>query len=86
MTTQRRGGVRRRAVLTAAVTTAAAAVVRGQTPATPASPGSTTLADVPRAEGTTLTVERREDIVLIGINRTAVHNRLDGATRRRFEP
>ena len=81
MTIQRRGGVRRRAVLTAAVTTAAAAVVRAQAPASPA---STPLADAPRADGTTLTVERRDDIVLIGINRTAVHNRLDGATRRRL--
>jgi enoyl-CoA hydratase len=84
MTTQRRGGVRRRAVLTAAVTTAAAAVVRAQAPAAPASPAPTPLANAPLAEGTTLTVERRDDIVLIGINRTAVNNRLDGATRRRL--
>jgi enoyl-CoA hydratase/carnithine racemase len=42
------------------------------------------LADVPLADGVTLTVERRGDIVLIGINRTAMNNRLDGATRRRM--
>ncbi len=84
MTTQRRGGVRRRAVLTAAVTAAAAAVVTAQAPAAPESPASTPLVDAPRADGTTLTVERRGDIVLIGINRPAVHNRLDGATRRRL--
>jgi enoyl-CoA hydratase/carnithine racemase len=84
MTTLRTGGVRRRAVLTAAATTAAAAIVRAQAPATPAGPASTTLTDVPLAEGTTLTVERRDDIVLVGINRQAAHNRLDGATRRRL--
>jgi enoyl-CoA hydratase/carnithine racemase len=42
------------------------------------------LADVPLADGVTLTVERRGDIVLIGLNRTAMNNRLDGATRRRM--
>jgi enoyl-CoA hydratase/carnithine racemase len=71
-------------VLAAAVATATASVVRAQTPVAPASPGPTTLADVPRADGVTLTVERRGEIVLIGINRTAINNRLDGATRRRM--
>ena len=75
------GKVRRRSLLTAAAATAAAAVVRGQTPA--ASP-PTQLADVPRSDGAAITVERRGDIVLIGINRTAAHNRLDGPARRRM--
>jgi enoyl-CoA hydratase/carnithine racemase len=84
MTTSTRGKVRRRALLTAAAATAAAAVVRGQVTRGREGPQATTLADVPLAEGATITVERRDDIVLIGINRTAMHNRLDGATRRRL--
>jgi enoyl-CoA hydratase/carnithine racemase len=59
-------------------------VVRGQGPAAPASPPATTLADAALADNVAITIERRDDIVLIGINRTALHNRLDGATRRRM--
>jgi enoyl-CoA hydratase len=76
--------VGRRSLLTGAAATAAAAVVRSQGPATQATLPTTTLADVPRADNVTVTVERREDIVLIGFNRTAMRNRLDGATRRRM--
>jgi enoyl-CoA hydratase len=76
--------VGRRSLLAGAAATAAAAVVRGQGPATQATPPTTTLADVPRADNVTVTVERRGDIVLIGFNRTAMRNRLDGATRRRI--
>ena len=76
--------VRRRSLLTAAAATAAAAVVRGQAPASSTAPPVTTLADVPLSDNATITVERRDDIVLIGINRTATHNRFDGATRRRM--
>jgi enoyl-CoA hydratase/carnithine racemase len=81
--TDRKHRVGRRALLTGAAATAAAAVVRGQAPGAPPSP-ETTLANVPLSDGTTITVERRDDIVLIGINRTAMNNRLDGATRRRM--
>ena len=84
MTTTRRDGIRRRNLLAAAVATAAASVARAQAPVTPASPVPLSLGDSPRADGVTLTVERRGDIVLIGINRTAMNNRLDGATRRRM--
>jgi enoyl-CoA hydratase len=84
MTSIRRDGIRRRNLLTAAVATAAASVVRAQAPVTPASPVPASLGDMPRADGVTLTVERRGDVVLIGINRTAMNNRLDGATRRRM--
>ena len=76
--------VGRRSLLTGAAATAAAAVVRGQGPAAPASPPATTLADAALADNVAITIERRDDIVLIGINRTALHNRLDGATRRRM--
>ncbi len=63
-----KGGVRRRAVVAAAVATEPRWLF-AQAPAAPASPVSTPLVDAPQADGTTLTVERRDDIVLIGINR-----------------
>ena len=40
----------------------------------------TPLSDVPPSPGATLTVERRESIVLIGINRPEVQNRIDPTT------
>ena len=83
MATERRDGLGRRELLTAAVATASVSIVRAQAPA-PATPARTTLADVPLGEGTTITVERRDDVVLIGINRQARHNRLDSVTRRRL--
>lgn len=83
MATERRDGLGRRELLTAAVATASVSIVRAQAPA-PAPPAQTTLADVPLGDGTTITVERRDDIVLIGINRQAKHNRLDSVTRRRL--
>ena len=81
--THRATRVGRRSVLTAAAATAAAAVVRGQAPGAPAPP-EMTLANVPLSPDATITVERRDDIVLIGINRTTMNNRLDGVTRRRM--
>lgn len=83
MATERRDGLGRRELLTAAVATASVSIVRAQASA-PAPPAQTTLADVPLGDGTTITVERRDDIVLIGINRQAKHNRLDSVTRRRL--
>jgi enoyl-CoA hydratase/carnithine racemase len=76
--------VGRRSLLTGAAATAAGAVVRGQGRTPPPTPPATTLADAPRADNVTITVERRADIVLIGLNRTSLRNRLDGATRRRM--
>ncbi len=83
MATERRDGLGRRELLTAAVATASVSLVRAQAPV-PATPAQTTLADVPLAEGTTITVERRDDIALIGINRPAKQNRLDSVTRKRL--
>jgi enoyl-CoA hydratase/carnithine racemase len=83
MSTERTDGLRRRELLAAAVATAAASVVSAQSPA-PAPPAPTRLADAPVAQGETITVERRDDIVLVGLNRTMKHNRLDGAMRRRL--
>jgi enoyl-CoA hydratase/carnithine racemase len=73
--------VQRRSLLTAAAATAAVAVVRGQAPG---APPEATLGDVPLSNSPPITVERRGDIVLIGINRTSMRNRLDGPTRRRM--
>lgn len=45
---------------------------------------TTRLADVPLAPANTVTVERRGDIVLVGLNRPAIHNRIDPPTRLRL--
>ena len=74
--------VGRRALLTGAALTAAAAAARAQSQTPPAEP-VTTLADVPLSPSVTLTVERRGEIVLIGVNRPFIQNRLDPPTRVR---
>jgi enoyl-CoA hydratase/carnithine racemase len=72
----------RRALLkgTAMVAVAATARAQGQTPATP----DTSLTDVPLGPSVTVTVERRDDIVLVGLNRPYIQNRLDPPTRTRL--
>jgi enoyl-CoA hydratase len=59
---------------------AGAATLRAQAPPEPV----TTLADVPLASGVTVTVERRGQIVLVGINRPFIQNRIDPPTRLRL--
>ena len=44
----------------------------------------TTVADVPLGPSVTITVERRGDIVLVGLNRPFIQNRLDPPTRARL--
>ena len=77
----------RRALLTGAAASAAAAVMRAQ-PQTqavpPAGDATTRLADVPLSTSATITVERRDDIVLVGLNRPFIQNRLDPPTRVRL--
>jgi enoyl-CoA hydratase len=72
----------RRALIGAAGLTAlgvmAATGAEGQT----AEP--TTMADVPLSSGATITVERRGQIVLIGLNRPFIQNRLDPEARARL--
>ena len=63
--------------------TAVAAVARAQNQAPPAAP-VTMLADVPLSASATVTVERRGDIALIGLNRPFIQNRLDPPTRVRL--
>ncbi|MBI3492621.1 MAG: hypothetical protein HY047_12710 [Acidobacteria bacterium] len=60
---------------------AATARAQGQAPA--AAP-ETTLADAPLGPSVTITVERRGDIVLVGLNRPFIQNRLDPPTRTRL--
>jgi len=73
----------RRALVTGAALTAVAAVARAQNQSAPAGP-STVLADVPLSPAATVTVERRGDIVLIGLNRPFIQNRIDPPTRLRL--
>jgi enoyl-CoA hydratase len=78
--------VGRRALLSGVAMTAAAAVVRAQNQAASpaAAPPSTTMLDVPVGASVTITVERRGDIALIGLNRPFIQNRLDPPTRLRL--
>jgi len=70
----------RRTLFTGAAMTAVAAVARAQTPAAPA----TRLDDVPLGPSATISVERRDDIVLVGLNRPFIQNRIDPPTRVRL--
>ena len=73
----------RRALITGAALTAAAAAARAQSQTPPAEP-VTTLADIPPSSSATITVERRGQIALIGLNRPFIQNRLDPPTRVRL--
>ena len=69
----------RRTLITGAAASAFAAAARAQTPAP-----DTHLVDVPPSASNTITVERRDDIVLVGLNRPAIFNRIDPPTRVRL--
>jgi len=75
--------VGRRALITGAALTAAAAAVHAQSQPPGAEP-ATTLADVPLGGSATVTVERRGDIALVGLNRPSIQNRIDPPTRTRL--
>ena len=62
---------------------AVAATARAQGQPPPAEQ-ATTLADVPLGPSVTVTVERRGDIVLVGLNRPFIQNRIDPPTRLRL--
>ncbi|MFN7916884.1 MAG: enoyl-CoA hydratase-related protein [Vicinamibacterales bacterium] len=77
------GKVGRRALMKSAAMVAVAATARAQTPAAQA-PGTepqTTLQDIPLTPANTVTAERRGDIVLVGLNRPGIQNRIDPPTR-----
>ena len=75
--------VARRTLFTGAAMTAVAAVARAQSQTAPAA-AVTRLADMPLSASATVTVERRGDIALIGLNRPFIQNRLDPPTRVRL--
>ena len=77
--------VGRRAIIKGAAMVAVAATARVQAQAPPpAADAVTTLADVPLGPSVTLTIERRGDIVLVGLNRPFIQNRIDPPTRIRL--
>jgi enoyl-CoA hydratase len=69
----------RRTWLKSTAVLAMSAAGRAQEPA--AVQPATTLADVPLGPTVTVTVERRGDIVLVGLNRPFIQNRIDPPTR-----
>lgn len=71
------------AAATAAASAAATATGLAQAQAPPAEP-ATRLADAPLGPSVTVTVERRDDIVLVGLNRPSIQNRIDPPTRLRL--
>src|SRR5690349_1371844 len=75
--------VTRRSLIKNAALVAVAARANAQTQ-TPAPEVVTTVRDVPLNASNTVTVERRGDIVLVGINRTFIQNRIDPPTRFRM--
>jgi enoyl-CoA hydratase len=74
--------MKRRTLITGAALTTIAAVTRGV--AQEQESASTRLVDVPPTATATISVERRDDIVLIGLNRPFIDNRLDPPTRVRL--
>src|SRR6476660_6592837 len=77
------GKVGRRALIKSAAFVAVAAKAGAQGQAPPADV-VTTLADVPLGTANTVTVERRGDVVLVGLNRPFIQNRIDPPTRLRL--
>jgi enoyl-CoA hydratase/carnithine racemase len=71
----------RRELIKSAALIAVAAKVQAQTPAPEV---VTTVTNVPLNTSNTVTVERRNDIVLVGINRAFIQNRIDPPTRLRL--
>ncbi|MGM3224012.1 enoyl-CoA hydratase-related protein [Dickeya zeae] len=68
------------AVPTMAMATSALGAEQTPSPTTETATQPTTLAEVPPEPNTKLSIERRGQIVLLGLNRPAVHNRIDPAT------
>ena len=75
----------RRTLLKSAAAAAVAATAATRASAqVPAAEPVTTLTDIPLAAGTTVTVERRGQVVLVGLNRPFIQNRIDPPTRLRL--
>jgi len=76
--------VGRRALITGAALGAVAAVAGAQATQPPPQETGTRLTNVPPSADATISVERRDDIALIGLNRPFIQNRLDPPTRVRL--
>ena len=79
--------VGRRALIKGTALLAVAATARAQDqpqPPAPAPAPETKLENVPLGPSVTITAERRSDIVLVGLNRPFIHNRIDPPTRLRL--
>jgi enoyl-CoA hydratase len=75
----------RRTLITGAAAAAAAAVTQAQSQSqTPPADIETKLADIQLGPTTTITAQRRDDIVIIGLNRPFIQNRLDPPSRTRL--
>src|SRR5215813_5063944 len=75
--------VGRRALIKSAAFVAVAARAQAKTQSQ-APEVTTTVSNVPLTASNTVTVERRDDIVLVGINRPQIQNRIDPPTRLRL--
>lgn len=75
--------IARRALIKSAAMLAVTATARAQAQ-TPAADAATTLSDVPLSTANTVTVERRGQVVLVGLNRPSIQNRIDPRTRLRL--
>ena len=72
--------VGRRALIKGAALVALASRVQAQGQA-PAAEVVTRVVDVPLNASNTVSVERRDDVVLVGLNRPFIQNRIDPPTR-----
>ena len=75
-------GIGRRELIKSAAFVAVAAKAGAQNQ--PPAEIVTTVANIPLTPANTVTVERRDEIVLVGINRPAIQNRIDPPTRLRL--
>jgi enoyl-CoA hydratase len=80
---KQRVNVGRRSLIAGAAASAVAAVTRAQAQP-PTTEPQARLADTLLSTNATITVERRDDIVLVGLNRPFIQNRLDPPTRVRL--
>jgi enoyl-CoA hydratase len=75
--------VGRRALIKSAAMVALASRVQAQSQA-PAAEVVTKVVDAPLNASNTVSVERRDDVVLVGLNRPSIQNRIDPPTRLRL--
>jgi enoyl-CoA hydratase/carnithine racemase len=75
--------VGRRALIKSAAMVALASRVQAQSQA-PAAEVVTRVVDAPLNASNTVSVERRDDVVLVGLNRPSIQNRIDPPTRLRL--